>query len=214
MPIERALLYLRCVQRLAMHPTSRRWAMSEQGRFFQNDIPLLLLSFCKLFPGSLPLLTLLLPVVNRICWLCVDFWTEKASSTTSGALGALQVDALLSGIYIRSLDFAVTPLLSSDAGPMTPEEAVHLVELLLESLYDLLQPSLVQAVWFSFDGDWRRPPLLEQVAGKAVELVTKRPPSSERPLPAHLMQLCSAAGSRGRCGTRCVTCRLRPCREF
>eukprot|EP00434_Breviolum_minutum_P022514 symbB.v1.2.019866.t3/scaffold1647.1/size107771/2 len=120
----------------------------------------------------------------------------EASSTTSGALGALQVDALLSGIYIRSLDFAVTPLLSSDAGPMTPEEAVHFVELLLESLYDLLQPSLVQAVWFSFDGDWRRPPLLEQVAGKAVELVTKRPPSSERPLPAHLMQLCSAVLTR------------------
>eukprot|EP00913_Durusdinium_trenchii_P003579 g3311.t1 len=122
MPIERALLYLRCIQRLVMHPTSRRWAMSEQGKFMQNDIPLLLLSFCKLFPGSSPLL--------------------------------------------------------------------------LESLYDLLEPSLVQTIWFSFDGDWRRPPLLEQMAGKAVQLVTERPPSSERPLPAHLMQLCSAVLTR------------------
>eukprot|EP00435_Cladocopium_sp_Y103_P059122 s9_g21.t1 len=463
MPMERALLYLRCLQRLAMHSTSRRWAMSEQGRFFQNDIPLLLLSFCKLFPGSLPLLTLLLPVVNRICWLCVDFWAEKAgvmglraaamgkssskwraplsdkevaaladglslagaplqppkllqmgwkegqvfsasddpdrtelpwqgpsflerkdpklqrgktqweelvipggpdrfagvvtgvfdeddcaeliecinhkgftpallnighgrqmldlqardghraivdspelsgyllevlrpylpetfqrgtlidlnercrvlcytpgqefpahydgtfrrprpdpragdrsmitvqvylhdvpegsgggttfmkdseevvcrcqpragsvlifsqnllheAASSSAALGALQVDALLSGVYIRSLDYAVAPLITeASAAPVTPEEAVHLVELLLESLYDLLQPSLVQALWFSFDGDWRRPPLLEQVAGKAAELVTKRPPSSERPLPAHLMQLCSAVLTR------------------
>ena len=51
---------------------------------------------------------------------------------------------------------------------------------LLESLHDLLQPTLaidldllkllvvgvvsaeVQALWHSFDGDWRRPPLLEQ----------------------------------------------------
>eukprot|EP00438_Fugacium_kawagutii_P023999 Skav207480 [mRNA] locus=scaffold5111:82376:85855:+ [translate_table: standard] len=62
MPIERALLYLRCLQRLVLHPNSRRWAMSEQGRFFQNDIPLLVLSLCKVFPGSLPMLTLLLPV--------------------------------------------------------------------------------------------------------------------------------------------------------
>ncbi|CAE7940015.1 BIG2 [Symbiodinium sp. KB8] len=99
---------------------------------------------------------------------------------------------------------------------LPPEEAVQLLEpvpqfcsaaqislllevradtfigLLLESLCDLLQPSLVQAIWFSFDGDWRRPPLLEQIAGKAVQLVSERPPTSERPLPAHLSQLCSA----------------------
>eukprot|EP00439_Symbiodinium_sp_Y106_P068022 s2375_g11.t1 len=110
MPLERALLYLRCLQRLAMHPSSRRWAFGDgtQGRFFQNDIPLLLLSLCKLFPGSLPLLSLVLPVVNRICWLCVDFWAERAVATPA-ALGALQVDALLSGVYIRSLEFAASP---------------------------------------------------------------------------------------------------------
>ena len=50
---------------------------------------------CKLFPGSLPLLSLVLPVPSseskpsepvirdllraehRICWLCVDFWAER-----------------------------------------------------------------------------------------------------------------------------------------
>ncbi|CAE6968090.1 BIG2, partial [Symbiodinium natans] len=55
---------------------------------------------------------------------------------------------------------------------LPPEEAPQTSRgardgLLLESLCDLLQPSLVQAIWFSFDGDWRRPPLLEQIAGKA-----------------------------------------------
>eukprot|EP00439_Symbiodinium_sp_Y106_P061832 s2375_g9.t1 len=84
------------------------------------------------------------------------------------------------------------PRLLADSPLRQVEEAVQLLELLLESLCDLLQPSLVQAIWFSFDGDWRRPPLLEQIAGKVVQLVSERPPTSERPLPAHLSQLCSA----------------------
>ena len=126
--------------------------------------------YCKLFPGSLPLLTLLLPVVNRICWLSVEFWTEKA--VDGGHLGAIQalrglhtlrkrvrqVEALLSGLDpgllskrgFEACTFAawsmrsearrwpdvvkthrredkggvdeVAPLLSAEAGPLTPEE--------------------------------------------------------------------------------------------
>eukprot|EP00931_Biecheleriopsis_adriatica_P059142 TRINITY_DN35341_c0_g1_i1.p1 TRINITY_DN35341_c0_g1~~TRINITY_DN35341_c0_g1_i1.p1 ORF type:complete len:1704 (-),score=334.25 TRINITY_DN35341_c0_g1_i1:44-5104(-) len=204
--MERALLYIRCIQRVVTHPAAKRWASADglQGRFFQNNIPLFLLSLNKLFTTSLPVLCLLLPVVNRICWLCIDFWADGASAApgrgpnAGSPLGALQVEALLGGVYMKNFELAVKPLLSpeSSAGALSPEEATHTVELLLESLYDLLQPNFVLAVWCSFDGDWRRPPLLQQLAGKAVQLVGERPPSSERPLPPHLCQLCSAVLGR------------------
>lgn len=68
---------------------------------------------------------------------------------------------------------------------------MELLELLLESLCDLLQPKLVLTLWLSFDGDWRRPPLLEQVMSLLAELF-RDVTSTERPIPAHLAQLSSA----------------------
>ncbi|CAE8674966.1 unnamed protein product, partial [Polarella glacialis] len=196
--VERAMLYLRCLQRVALHPAARRWASAEhpQVSFFRSEIPLLLLSFSKHFSTRLPVLALLLPVVNRICWLCVDHWSTAEAGgqrpSPTSVFGALQVEALFGGVYLRSLGLAVPPLL---AAPDAPSEASELLELLLESLCDLLQPELVRALWLSFDGDWRRPPLVEQVVARVVELLGAAS-GTERPLPPHLAQLSSAVLAR------------------
>jgi len=198
LPMDRVVLYLRCLQRIATHPEAQHCIAraSPHSSIFYDTVPVILLAVGLRFGTNISVLALLLPIVNRICWLSIANWEEDASNRLT-QLGSLQVEALLSSIYIRIMTQAVVPLQASDNAvlPITLEEGTELLVVLLEGLCDLLQPGVVRTLWYSFDVDWRRPPLLQELLRSVAVLFADSHSThvAERPLPAYLVHLSSTA---------------------
>lgn len=202
MPSEKVLLYARCVQRLALHayPWLEEATPNAQIWLLQEAVPGVLAVLAEHFGTNISALSMVLPAANRIMWLGAG---QGASSSLGLSLGALQIEALMLSVYIKTLQRSSAPLQpspdvgmgsvvssASSQGELSPEEGAELLVVLLESLCDLLQPGFVRMLWYTFDADWRRPPLLDQLV-QAVMVLFAGGPSTERPLPAYVVHLSS-----------------------
>eukprot|EP00929_Paragymnodinium_shiwhaense_P086749 TRINITY_DN47198_c0_g1_i2.p1 TRINITY_DN47198_c0_g1~~TRINITY_DN47198_c0_g1_i2.p1 ORF type:complete len:1955 (+),score=517.24 TRINITY_DN47198_c0_g1_i2:173-6037(+) len=231
LPADVAQLYVRCLQRLTMAaaPEASAKGSGPPPWVVEEAVPAALASIGDFFGTNVSVLSLLLPVVNRICWLCADrSCATTGDSSVDGAcggrrcgLGALQVEALIGRTYIRTLARAVMPLrprsvaaAASNSGlpsgglhggdadaavTLSVDEGAELLVVLLEALCDLLQPGFVWTLWSSFDADWRRPPLLEQVVHAIMVLFEDGPSPAgerERPLPAYVDHLSASVLTR------------------
>eukprot|EP00927_Polykrikos_kofoidii_P038382 TRINITY_DN32726_c0_g1_i1.p1 TRINITY_DN32726_c0_g1~~TRINITY_DN32726_c0_g1_i1.p1 ORF type:complete len:1891 (-),score=425.18 TRINITY_DN32726_c0_g1_i1:280-5952(-) len=217
--LERAILLARCVSRLAFSPlASELPPKGPQPWLLQEALPSVVAALSDSFGTNVSVLSLLLPLVNRLCSLCADRWSDTEQGSTTFGLGALQVEALISRTYIRILGRAVAPLrprgptavvsseatgLSGVADPnavtvaLTAEEGVDLLVVIFECLCDLMHPGFVWTLWYTFDADWRRPQLTEEVLQAVVVLFEDGPSTErERPLPTYVEHLSSAVLTR------------------
>lgn len=188
LPLDRSMLYIQCLERLVSHSNLRSSARRGGPHRFvvQDYVPLLLLGFGEHFGLHVSVLSLLLPIVNRICWLSAEHW-ESHADVHNCSLGALQIEALLDGVYLKVLTRAAVPLHDWRA-ELTFEEGTEILVVTMEALCDLLQPHFVRIFFQSFDLQWQRPALIEQLVDTIVNPF-KDYQSAERPLPAYAVHL-------------------------